>query len=190
MAYCYQNRRGESHYIKVVPTKKGKLRYYIVRDVSKYTEDELIDIIPQGFEIYESPEEGRVVLRKRIHSKITEFELEIIEEAIEAETEIGDYILDKEQDAIMVYVASLTLADTLTDDEAFLRKIQRYFAELRFEKLSEEKYCVQRFCSLSRYYGWITIETHSNLSYLGEKYCPHIKKESLLQFWIEGEEDW
>ena len=48
---------------------------------------------------------------------------------------------------------------------------------------------MQRFCNLSRYYGWITMETSNDLKYLAEKYCYHIDKESLLEFWIEGEED-
>lgn len=43
---------------------------------------------------------------------------------------------------------------------------------------------------MSNNYGWITLETNENLSYLAGKYCFHIDKESLLEFWIEGEEDW
>lgn len=75
------------------------------------------------------------------------------------------------------------------DEEQFL-KIQSYNYKLRFEKTSGENYKAQRFCSLSRYYGWITMETNESLEYLAEKYCFHIDKESLWQFWIEGEEDW
>ncbi len=62
-------------------------------------------------------------------------------------------------------------------------------ADLRFEK-DNDNFKAQRFCNLSRYYGWITMETSNDLEYLAEKFCYHIDKESLLEFWIEGEEDW
>ena len=61
---------------------------------------------------------------------------------------------------------------------------------LRFEKTTNGLYKAQRFCNLSNYYGWITLETSDDLNYLAEKFCFHIDKESLLEFWIEGEEDW
>ena len=34
------------------------------------------------------------------------------------------------------------------------------------------------------------METSEDLYYLADKYCFHIDKESLVEFWIEREEDW
>jgi hypothetical protein len=49
---------------------------------------------------------------------------------------------------------------------------------------------MQRFCKLWSNYGWITIETSSDLEFLSNKFCPHLGKESLLEFWIEGKDNW
>ena len=63
---------------------------------------------------------------------------------------------------------------------------QSYDAKLSISKKGKD-YAIQRFCVLSHYYGWIIMETHEDLKYLCEKYCFHIDKQSLLNFWIDGE---
>ncbi|WP_163274195.1 hypothetical protein [Dysgonomonas sp. 511] len=185
----YINRKKEPHYFIAKATKLGKERFYIVKDKTKYEESDLLVNIPQGFEIYEYPEDGRVVLRKILKSIIAQDEIEIVNGEMEKHLTVKDYLIDKTENSIIVYLGYLDKEDGWGDEEQFL-KIQSYDFTLRFEKTSDGKYKAQRFCCLSRYYGWITMETNENLEYLAEKYCFHIDKESLLQFWIEGEEDW
>ena len=185
----YINRKKELHYFISKETKNGKERFYIVKDKTKYPKSDFLIEIPKGFEIYEYPEDGRVVLRKIQKSTITSDEIEIVNDEMENHLTVKDYLIDKTGNSIVVYLGHLDKEEDWGDEEQFL-KIQRYNEMLRFEKTISEKYKAQRFCHLSDYFGWITMETNDNLEYLAKKYCFHIDKESLLQFWIEGEKDW
>lgn len=184
----YVNRRKEKHYLKSVLTKNGKERYYIIKDKSKFNPSELLLEVPKGYEFYEFPNEAQVVLRKKLVSTITIEELKIVEQAMRNHETAKDFIIDKDKNGIIVYLGNINIDDfsVLSKD---LYKIQFYTDFLRFEKTNGNIYKAQRFCHLSRYYGWITMESNDNLEYLAEKYCYHINKESLLKFWIEGEED-
>jgi len=57
----YTNRKGDDYYIRVTLTKKGKKRYYVVRNIEKYDESDLLHEIPEGFEFHEIPYESKVV---------------------------------------------------------------------------------------------------------------------------------
>ena len=185
----YINRKKESHFFISKLTKNGKERYYIIKDKTKYSKSDLLVDIPRGFEIYEYPEDGKVVLRKILKSTITHDEIEIVNDEMRNHLTAKDYLIDKTDNSIVVYLGHLDKEENWGDEE-FFNKIQSYNPLLNFEKTTDEKYRAQRFCHLSNYYGWITMETSENLEYLAEKYCFHIDKESLLKFWIEGEEDW
>jgi len=142
--------------------------------------------LPEGFEFYEHPFDARVVLRKKLKSKITEDELAVVDQVMSEHETVKDYLLDRDKESIFVYQTGYTEADTFYDKELF-RLIQQYDAKLRFRKNDEETYQAQRFCHLSHYYGWITLETSPHLGDLAQKFCYHIDKESLLEFWIEAD---
>ncbi len=185
----YINRKHEKHYLKAIPTKNGKERYYIIKDISRVPASELLNEVPLGFEFYEYPEDGKVVLRKIVKSSITDDDLAAVDEVMQRHETVKDYILHKNQNAIYVCVAHLN-REEFPEIADRIELILRYYPELRFEKVNDDLFRAQRFCNLSRYYGWITIESNENLEYLANKYCYHINKESLLDFWIEGEKDW
>lgn len=187
----YINRKGEKHYLKAVPTKNGKERYYIVKDKNKFLPSELLTEVPNGFEFYEFPSDGKVALRKKIKTNISYEELKILENVMQRHKTVRDFIIDSEANGlIVVYVGHLHRKDwTMMTEEQF-KQTQSYNDILRFEKTTKNLYKAQRFCHISRFYGWIIMETSENLEYLAEKYCYHIDKKSLLEFWIEGEEDW
>ena len=181
----YINRRKESHFLISKPTKYGKERYYIVKNKEKFNESDFLTEIPRGYEFYEFPEDGRVVLRKITKSNITQDEVEIANDVMKNHLTAKDYIIDKTNDSLIIYVAHLSEEEFFGFSDNF-HLIQTYNAKLKFEKLPYNQYASQRFCYLSRNYGWITMETSEDLAYLMEKYCFHIDKESLLDFWIEG----
>ncbi len=189
MPIYYENRKGELYYIKFATAKKGGKRYYIVKDKSKFKSDELLEEVPQGFEFYEFPYDARVVLRKMLKSSITDEEFSILDLVMKRHETVKDYIIDREKDALLIYTAHLDRELWNMLDDIQFRLTQSYDDKLRFEKNEKGEYEAQRFCYLSRYYGWIIMETSRDLKYLAEKYCYHIDKESLLQFWIEGEEE-
>jgi len=59
MTLSYTNRNQEVFYFKVAKTKKGNCRYYVTKKIM----EDCINVLPEGFEIYEHPEEATVVLR-------------------------------------------------------------------------------------------------------------------------------
>jgi hypothetical protein len=185
----YINRKKESHFLIPKITKNGNERFYIIKDKSKFAKSDLLVEMPRGFEFYEYPEEGKVVLRKILKSIVTKDEIEIIDEVMKNHLTAKDYLIDKTENSLILYLGHLDKEDYKTNEEYF-SKIQSYRYKLRFEKINNRTYKVQRFCNLSNYYGWITLESSEDLFFLAEKYCFHIDKESLLDFWIEGEEDW
>ena len=188
MALEYINRKGKSHYLKAAITKNGKERYYIVKDISKINPNDLVLDLPRGYEFYEMPDDAQVVIRKILVSNITSDDMEAIDYVMRNHKTAKNYLLDKDANGIIVYLGHLILEDCGDDKEQF-KLYQSYNFRLRFEK-TNKTYKAQRFCSISRYYGWITMETSEDLEYLAEKYCFHIDKDSLIEFWIEGEEDW
>lgn len=188
MIVKYINKKKKSHYLKASLTKNGQKRYYIVKDRKKYLDSQLLSDIPSGYEFYELPEDARVVLRKRLETIITEEEVQIIKEVMDNHPRVKDFIVDKNEDSVFVYLAKLKIEEWVWDPELFLQ-VQSYRPLLKFLKNKNGSYEGQRFCHMSRNYGWITMETGNNLYSLAKKYCAHIDQESLLDFWIEGEED-
>jgi len=130
---------------------------------------------------------GRLYFEKK-NSIFKNEEKRIVEKVLRKQTDIEDYIIDLEKDAILIYIAHLKKSEFGFDFEHF-KKIQSYIPKLRIVK-ENENYQMQRFCNLLNHYGWITMETSFDLKKLCETYFPHIDKESLLEFWIEGEKGW
>lgn len=100
----YINRKKEPHYFIAKATKYRKERFYIVKDKTKYTKFDLLADIPKEFEIYEYPEDGRVVLRKILKSTITQDEME-------RHQTVKDYLLNKTENSIIVYLGHLDKED-------------------------------------------------------------------------------
>ena len=186
-AVKYINRRREKHYIKEVISKTGKKRYYIVKNMSKVSPEELLSDVPSGFEFYEHPRDAMVVLRKIPIYNINDAEVEIVNLVMKQHDTVTDYIVEKSVDHIAIYTGCCDINNYSDMPEliASFHLIQHYDDILRFEK-KKKIYLAQRFCCLSRDYGWITMERNKDLRYLAEKYCYHIGKDSLFNFWKDG----
>ena len=100
MPYSYTNRHGKKHFFKAVTTKKGKLRYYVT---SSDDFSNLIEDVPDGYEIVELPEEARVVIRKKKKIWTTEKEKQIVHDAIDKYSAIKDFFIHQEDDYLFVY---------------------------------------------------------------------------------------
>ena len=178
----YINRINVKYYLKIAPTKTGKIQYCAISNIRKTNPADLADEIPSGFEFYEIPENAMVVFRKIPTYNISEEEVEIIDSVMKKHETVSDYIIDKEVNDITIYTARIEKYDR--DDMLFgfrKRIIWYYDKGLRFEKSRKkgDKYNVQRFCYRSCVDDWIIIESNDDLRYLAEKYCYHIDKESI-----------
>ena len=146
MPYSYTNRHGKTHYFRAVETKTGKYRYYVT------TSDEypnLIEEVPQGFEITELPEDAKVVIRK-IKPVATNYEeKEIVQDAIEEFSDIKDFFIHAEHTYIYVYHSQFNYTGgqdaNLTREEAIeiygdsIVKWMRFMTALRFQLVDKEK---------------------------------------------------
>jgi hypothetical protein len=70
MLVTYKNRRGKTYYLHEGRTKTGKPKY----NFSLKNNGELVDEIPDGYEIYEHPGTGGVFLRKKLPQLILNIE--------------------------------------------------------------------------------------------------------------------
>ncbi|NDV46601.1 hypothetical protein D0T49_06030 [Paludibacter sp. 221] len=185
----YINRKKKAHYVKVSLTKNGKERYYIIKDKSKLAESELLTDMPRGYEFYEQPEDALVVFRKIVKSSVSKEEMMTVDSVMQELKLPNDYIIDRGINEINVYLDRFTKKENKDYFRDNIHLYQYYNLMLRFVK-SGRNYKAERFCHLLRFHGWITIETSDDLEFLAKKYCYHINKESLYDFWIEGEEDY
>ncbi len=188
MPISYINRKNKPHYLIAKLTKKGNKRYYIVKNIEKYDKKDLLNEVPEGYEFYEYLYDARVVLRKKIKPIFTEKEKAITDAVMQKHETVENYIIELDKESLLIYLPYFKLDDPDLEwmDSQQFENIQSYLPKLRVIKKGKD-YAIQRFCVLSRYYGWIVMETHEDLKYLCEKYCFHIDKKSLLNFWIDGE---
>ena len=78
MTVTYKNRRGKTYYLHEGKTKTGKPKCHF----SLKNNGELVDEIPDGYEIYEHPGTGGVFLRKKLPQLILNIEKDVIEKEL------------------------------------------------------------------------------------------------------------
>ncbi|PHN07822.1 hypothetical protein [Flavilitoribacter nigricans] len=195
MAYSYTNRQDKTHYIKAVTTKKGGVRYYITLDP---TVENLISEIPEGFEVLEYPYDARVVIRKKIPVNVRPAEVSTVQKAMEKHSPVQDFIITSEREDIAIHISQFNHfydSEYLSADEAkkyygenvHLWKTYDWILTFRLADVDTRKFQVIRKASVQ--YEAVGIDEGTDLSSLAEKYCYHVGRESLLNFWIPGE-DW
>lgn len=185
----YTNRRNEKHYLRAATTAKGKTRYYIIKNLAKFAQSELLSTMPDDYEFYEFPDNAQVAIRKKIHPIFSLQEKEVVSNVMKKHDAINDFIIDLTEHALVIHTADMIREHFPDTSEDFFIQCQSYPAQMLFTK-KENQYTVHRFCHLSRHYGWIPLETSADLYALASKFTYHIGRESLLQFWVEGEEDY
>ncbi len=184
MPFQYVNRQEKVFYISAKPGKNGKPRYSMT---TKNTST-LVDAVPDGFEVYELPADGRTVLRKKVHSKITELEREALAQAIRKDAGIDRFLIDLEENAMIVY---LTEMDNSNDSGSeWLRAVRmsmqltaHYSKMMRFELESEKPhlFSVSRWCFLGSINSWFPLDYSKPLVTLIKKYVKHLGKESFFE---------
>lgn len=193
--YSYTNRQGKTCYFRAVPTKKGKLRYYLTHQPDA---ENLITEVPEGFEVVELPWDGQVVIRKKAPVYTTAAEQAIVREAMERYSPVKDFLITAERGGIAISISQFShYFDELypTHEEAAeifdknLHQWKKYDWILTFELLNKKTRKFQVIRKASVRYDAVPIDEGTDLRALAEKYCYHVGRESLLEFWIPGE-DW
>ncbi len=195
MTYQHCNRRGDVYLLQSGKTKTGKPRYYFGRKLT----GEPVPEIPAGYEVFESPERGQVYLRKRRPTCIAPIEREIVAEGIRRLSNVEHFIVDVEDDCLVVYLPTRSVNEVnklvcaLAGPDAL--QVPRYREArdqviresshekvMRFELLDADQrfFHVERWCSRSWHDGWLHLAGPAPLSDLIEQYAEHLGEESFF----------
>jgi hypothetical protein len=194
----HKNRMGDVYYLHAGTTKTGKPRYWM----SKKPEGNPLDAVPEGFEIYEEPEQARVVIRRLVPSSITPSEREQVAEGIRRQAGLNHFIVDVDGDSLVVSIPSMGENEA----DRFLEKlggpfagitsagfrqrkdwyIQRstYSKMLRFTLAEGEGrlFRVERWCFRGAIDNWISLFGRpAPLEEQVRKYAVHLGKESFFE---------
>lgn len=188
MALQYTNRRGQTYILHQGTTKTGKPKYYF----SLKTEGNLIDAIPEGFEIYENPN-SQVYLRKIQPKVFSDRELEIVNQGIKKYSKVKHFIIDVKDKTIIIYLADedvlnmpAILSPFVGRDTSLkhLETLLTYGPMMRFLKRKNSKsFGVQRWCFRGSVDDWIDLDEGEDLESLVKKYAPHLGQESFYELY-------
>lgn len=193
MAMEYVNRKGDTYYLQEGRTKTGKPRYYCGRQLKGAP----LDAVPEGYEVYEKPENGQVYLRKARATEISPMERELVEEAVGRLAAAPRAIVDVEPRALVVYLSD-TEDDPLREMAGALGLPQHALGNLReaisrravYQKMmrfnlvdaGERLYAVQRWCFRGSIDTWIDLHARpAPLPELLNRYARHLGRESFYE---------
>ena len=185
MPVQHKNRRGKTYYLHQGKTKTGKPKYFF----SMNQDGDLLETIPDGYEIYEIPTSAQVFLRKRQPKLIWDSEKSLVERSLTALSDKQSYILDIEGNAITIYEAE-RLQHLEEPPFAFLRKRQpeyssTYTAVLRFVLADKEQrtFIAQRYSFMGSMESWFYLAGAAPLEDHVTKYVPRLDQDSLIDFY-------
>lgn len=194
--YKYTNRQGKTYYIRAVPSKKGKMRYYLTQNQNA---DSLIQKIPTDFEVVEYPYDAKVVVRKKIPVHTLAEEQVTIRQAMENYSPVKDFLITAEQGDIAIHISQFSnyhdglYPDIKETKELFGERVdfwKTYDWIMTFRLLDGASRNFQVIRKAHVRYDSIPIAEGKDLAVLAKEYCSHVGLESLLKFWKLGEEDW
>lgn len=189
MVVEYPNRKCQKYYLHQGTTKTGKAKYFF----SMKSEGNLVEYIPDGFEIYENPN-AQVFLRRIQPKIITDEEIATVDKGMKKFSSLQYYQIDVKKNTISVYTPNQNVAVLSeifsglssckeVDIQNQLARSISYSSMLRFVLYDEQKriFMTERFCFLGSIDDWIEIGEPGILKKLVEKYVKHLEKESFYE---------
>jgi hypothetical protein len=184
MAVTHINRREDTYFLHEGKTKTGKPKYWF----SKGVKGDLVDEVPEGYEIYENPA-AQVFLRKIVPQVITPFEVALVEQGLERYAAGQKCLVDLQGMHIVVYHAERTrLAERgfrfglleLPEYHSNYTKVMRF----TLVDEGERTFAVQRWCFRGSIDRWIDLWHSGGQGKLADqvkRFCPHIGQESFFE---------
>ena len=188
------------YYLREGKTKTGKPRYFF--SAQQHGKGEVVDRIPDGYEIYEHPENAQVFLRKIRPQLITDLEKLLVNKAVKALQRSKRYLIDCKDENITIYESSSDVGELKTFFSDFLKHTplrpgmtaddavnvlvnttnQHYMAMLRFRLVDKERrtFTAERFCFRGAIDDWINICGPKNLKTLVEMYIELLGTDSFF----------
>ena len=191
MAVQYTNRKRMTYYLHEDNTKTGDLRYFF----STKNEGNLVDTLPEGYEIYEHPY-SQVFLRPIQLQIITENERAVVNKHVKVLTPSRRYIVDIRGKDITVFESHEDI-DVLkevfregTPPEGFslaeaINFILSFRPVLRFtlENIEKRSFIVRRYCLPGAVDEWRHIDGPDSLESLAREYVKYLGTESFYALW-------
>lgn len=194
MGLTYTNRRDKIFYLHQGKTKTGKPKYFF----SSKDEGELVDVIPDGYEVYENPN-SQVFLRKIPKKIITDEEVAIAEKGMRKFCKVSPFIVDVKKNILSIFtpsqdtsaLADITMSSKLlmgkgrANAEAYWNRMADYHSDMRFILVDKEErlFQPQRYCYRGSVDDWIDIDAADQLEPLIAKYVKHIGQESMFELY-------
>jgi hypothetical protein len=184
------NRKGDTYYLHKGQTKTGKLKWYF----SMRTDGELVESIPDGYEIYENYM-AQVFLRTIVPTLVTKAEIEQVERGVRELANVKYFLVEGKADSITVFLANqeagflegmLARKFGLADREGFstaMLKHLTYLPHMRFTLIDEKRrrFTVDRWCFLGSIDNWFPLRGSGDLAKMVKQYAPHLGQESFYE---------
>lgn len=206
----YENRNGKAYYLYEGKTKTGKPRYFFSAKDSN-DKGTLVDAIPEGYEIYEKPENAQVFLRKKRPRLITELEERFVKKQLDQQHPIGHYLIDCNDEYLTIYESARSNMHQFEEDgpsfgfESQLNNILgklrselnvttgissrknpyggHYTAVLRFCLSDKETrvFAAERYCFRGAIDDWMFIDGPDGFQSLVTKYIKHLGTDQFYE---------
>jgi hypothetical protein len=188
VSITYTNAKGQTYFLHHGRTKTGAPTYYC----SMKRDGQLADAIPEGFEIYETPN-GQVFVRRIPPKFITDEEWQTVVDGMRTYASGQAYKIDVKSKSIVIYLAdqdSDTLARMFRDYPTSLEHKERmmtvlrqqlhYSPRMQFVLTDEQRrsFWPQRYCFRGAIDDWISIGLPDTLSNVVKTYVKHLGKAS------------
>ncbi|MFK0573411.1 hypothetical protein [Endozoicomonas sp.] len=188
----YTNRAGKRYFLYQGVTRTGKPRYYF--SGREKAGAEKITRIPEGFEIYERPENGQVFLRKEIPGLLTGAEQQCIASALAALKEPFRYLMDCQNQYVTIFESAAR--DTASEMKEVgwlwslkpesvekMIRLSHFIPVLRFALVDKKKreFHAGRFCFLGSIDDWISLKNTDDLNTLASQYIPLLGSDAFYQ---------
>ena len=191
MAFQYTNRRGDVYFIRAVT--RGKKTAY---SASRKPDGNLVEELPEGYEIYERPESAQVFARKPKLTQILSAEQQLLENSIRDLADVDHFIVEAETRSLVVYLSDsesdvrLTMMRHLAPMtsskaeamKAIMIRRAKYSKVMQFtlEDPDARSFSAERWCFSGSIDDWIPLACDAPLPELIQKYVPHLGRESFF----------
>ena len=203
--FSHVSRNEKTYYIHQRISETGKISYYL----SPNQKGNLVEMLPEGYEVYDHPSADQCFLRPIQPRLILEKEEQEITHNMKKDSDIKHYRVDIQKNTLVLYTPGeqkpfsdvfAKLFKTTVDPKldklpALLRAILpgmplereerflKYHPMLRFTLIDEEKriFAAERWCVLGGIEEWLNLNTTGNLPKLCRALFPHLDKESFYE---------
>lgn len=190
--FTYTNRRGEAYYLQRKARRGGGEGLSFARNMTGAP----VECVPEGYEVYEKPENAQVFIRKAKPSAILPSEERAVTTAVRRLAGLEHFIVQREDKSLVVYLAdiepegrlqliSAIAPMTSADADAMKRYMigrASYEKMMRFTLTDVERrlFCAERWCFLGSIDNWMHLKLDRPLAELLAAYVPHLGRDSFF----------